>query len=57
MAEPEVNPVIRVHGLKNRFGSQVVHEGLDMEVRPDEIFGVVGGSGAGAGGLWAWQKW
>jgi phospholipid/cholesterol/gamma-HCH transport system ATP-binding protein len=47
MAEPEVNPVIRVRGLKNRFGSQVVHEGLDMEVKADEIFGVVGGSGAG----------
>jgi phospholipid/cholesterol/gamma-HCH transport system ATP-binding protein len=47
MAEPQVNPVVRVRGLKNRFGSQVVHEGLDMEVRPDEIFGVVGGSGAG----------
>jgi len=47
MAEPEVNPVIRVRGLTNRFGSQVVHEGLDMEVRPDEVFGVVGGSGAG----------
>jgi phospholipid/cholesterol/gamma-HCH transport system ATP-binding protein len=47
MAEPEVNPVIRVRGLTNRFGSQVVHEGLDMEVQPDQIFGVVGGSGAG----------
>jgi phospholipid/cholesterol/gamma-HCH transport system ATP-binding protein len=47
MAEPEVNPVIRVRGLTNRFGSQVVHEGLDMEVQPDEIFGIVGGSGAG----------
>jgi phospholipid/cholesterol/gamma-HCH transport system ATP-binding protein len=39
--------VIRVQGLVNRFGAQVVHDGLDMEVRPDEIFGVVGGSGAG----------
>src|SRR5258706_14142472 len=47
MAEPEVNPVIRVRRLKSRFGAQVVHEGLDMEVEPDEIFGVVGGSGAG----------
>jgi len=47
MAQPEVNPVIRVRGLTNRFGAQVVHEGLDMEVQPDEIFGVVGGSGAG----------
>jgi phospholipid/cholesterol/gamma-HCH transport system ATP-binding protein len=47
MADAHDNPVIRVHGLTNRFGSQVVHEGLDMEVQPDEIFGVVGGSGAG----------
>ncbi len=40
-------PVIEVKGLVNRFGSQVVHDGLDMEVRTNEIFGVVGGSGAG----------
>ena len=40
-------PVIQVRGLLNRFGSQVVHDGLDMEVRDGEIFGVVGGSGAG----------
>ncbi len=31
----------------NRFGAQVVHDGLDMDVRPNEIFGVVGGSGTG----------
>ncbi len=47
MASPELAPVIRVHGLCNRFGPQIVHEGLDMEVLPNEIFGVVGGSGAG----------
>ena len=40
-------PVIRVHGLVSRFGAQVVHDGLDIEVLPNEIFGVVGGSGAG----------
>jgi phospholipid/cholesterol/gamma-HCH transport system ATP-binding protein len=39
--------IVRVRGLKNRFGAQVVHDGLDMDVYPDEIFGVVGGSGAG----------
>jgi phospholipid/cholesterol/gamma-HCH transport system ATP-binding protein len=46
---PELNqtPVIRVRGLISRFGAQVVHDGLDMEVRSNEIFGVVGGSGAG----------
>jgi phospholipid/cholesterol/gamma-HCH transport system ATP-binding protein len=47
MLDPDFNPVIRVRGLQNRFGAQVVHDGLDMEVRQQEIFGVVGGSGAG----------
>jgi phospholipid/cholesterol/gamma-HCH transport system ATP-binding protein len=47
MAEPAATPVIRVRGLVSRFGSQTVHDGLDMEVRANEIFGVVGGSGAG----------
>jgi phospholipid/cholesterol/gamma-HCH transport system ATP-binding protein len=40
-------PVIRVRGLINRFGAQIVHDGLDMEVRSNEVFGVVGGSGTG----------
>ncbi|MEO9132613.1 MAG: ABC transporter ATP-binding protein [Sphingomonas sp.] len=39
--------VITVHGLKNSFGDQIVHDGLDLEVRRGEIFGVVGGSGTG----------
>ncbi|GAB6194993.1 ABC transporter ATP-binding protein [Lysobacter xanthus] len=40
-------PIIRVRGLENRFGEQVVHEGLDLDVMPGEIIGVVGGSGTG----------
>jgi phospholipid/cholesterol/gamma-HCH transport system ATP-binding protein len=47
MSEPASTPVIRVSGLVSRFGTQVVHDGLDMEVRPNEIFGIVGGSGTG----------
>ena len=39
--------MLQVSGLVNRFGTQVVHDGLDMEVRADEVFGIVGGSGAG----------
>jgi phospholipid/cholesterol/gamma-HCH transport system ATP-binding protein len=39
--------VIEVRGLVNSFGEQVVHDGLDLEVRRGEIFGVVGGSGTG----------
>ena len=40
-------PVIRVTGLRNSFGEQVIHEDLDLEVRRGEILGVVGGSGTG----------
>jgi phospholipid/cholesterol/gamma-HCH transport system ATP-binding protein len=42
-----MEPVVQVQGLVNRFGTQVVHEGLDMQVMPDEVFGIVGGSGTG----------
>ena len=40
-------PIISVRGLRNQFGSQVVHDGLDLDVRKGEILGVVGGSGTG----------
>ncbi|HET9331137.1 MAG TPA: ATP-binding cassette domain-containing protein [Steroidobacteraceae bacterium] len=40
-------PALEVRGLVNRFGEQVVHDGLDMEVQADEVFGIVGGSGSG----------
>ena len=31
-------PIIKVRGLKNSFGEQIVHEGLDLEVRKGEIW-------------------
>ena len=40
------HPIV-VEGLVNRFGSQTVHEDLDLKVRRGEILGVVGGSGPG----------
>ena len=40
-------PIIKVTGLRNSFGEQVIHEDLDVEVCRGEIFGVVGGSGTG----------
>ena len=40
-------PLIEVSGLVNRFGSQVVHDHLDMTVEQGEVFGIVGGSGSG----------
>jgi phospholipid/cholesterol/gamma-HCH transport system ATP-binding protein len=39
--------VITVRGLRNSFGEQVIHEGLDLDVGRGEILGVVGGSGTG----------
>ncbi|RPH53412.1 MAG: ATP-binding cassette domain-containing protein, partial [Lysobacterales bacterium] len=40
-------PVISVRGVVNRFGSQVVHDGVDLDVYPGEVLGIVGGSGSG----------
>jgi len=40
-------PIVQVRGLVNRFGSHVVHDGLDLDIRKGEILGVVGGSGTG----------
>lgn len=53
--EPEVDeyglttkgPAVEVQGLMSSFGSQVVHEGLNLTLRRGEILGVVGGSGTG----------
>lgn len=40
-------PIIRVRGLVNRFGKEIVHDGLDLDVFPGEVLGVVGASGSG----------
>ena len=47
MAGDDQAPVIRVRGLRTQFGTQVVHDGLDLDVRRGEVLGVVGGSGTG----------
>jgi phospholipid/cholesterol/gamma-HCH transport system ATP-binding protein len=39
--------VIEIRGLVNRFGDQVLHDGLDLDIRRGEVLGVVGGSGTG----------
>ena len=39
--------VIKIRGLKNSFGEQIIHDDLDLDVRRGEILGVVGGSGTG----------
>lgn len=39
--------VIAVRDLRTQFGTHVVHEALNLEVRRGEILGLVGGSGTG----------
>jgi len=39
--------IVDVEGVVNRFGTQVVHDNLSMQVRTGEVFGIVGGSGTG----------
>jgi len=46
-ADANGSPVISVRGLVNRFGPQVVHDGVDLDVYPGEVLGIVGGSGSG----------
>ncbi|MBL8671361.1 MAG: ATP-binding cassette domain-containing protein [Alphaproteobacteria bacterium] len=43
----DAESVVRVRGLRTAFGAQVVHDGLDLDVRRGEILGIVGGSGTG----------
>ncbi len=45
--EAERDVIIRVRGLHNQFGEQVVHHDLDLDVYRGEIIGIVGGSGTG----------
>src|SRR5688500_2459377 len=39
--------VISLKGIVNRFGKQVLHDGLDLDVKRGEVIGIVGGSGTG----------
>lgn len=39
--------LLSAHGVVNRFGKQLVHDGLDIDIAQGEIIGLVGGSGTG----------
>lgn len=40
-------PIISIRGVVNRFGTQVVHDGVDLDIYEGEVLGIVGGSGSG----------
>ena len=41
------SPIVSVRGLTNRFGRQLVHDNIDLDVYAGEVLGIVGGSGSG----------
>jgi phospholipid/cholesterol/gamma-HCH transport system ATP-binding protein len=40
-------PILKASGIVNRFGEQVVHDKLDLDIAAGEIIGIAGGSGSG----------
>lgn len=44
-AHPEA--ILCARGIVNKFGAQVIHDGLDLEIARGEIIGIAGGSGSG----------
>lgn len=40
-------PILSASGIVNRFGKQLVHDKISLDVRPGEILGIAGGSGSG----------
>jgi phospholipid/cholesterol/gamma-HCH transport system ATP-binding protein len=42
-----MKPRIELKNVTNRFGEQVVHDGINLTLEDNEILGVVGGSGSG----------
>ena len=41
------SPIVTVHGLKKRFGSNEILHGLDFEIPSGRIYGLIGHNGAG----------
>jgi phospholipid/cholesterol/gamma-HCH transport system ATP-binding protein len=46
-AKAKSEPILTARGIVNRFGKQVVHDKLDLEILRGEIIGIAGGSGSG----------
>lgn len=43
----EHNIAISLRNISNRFGAQIVHKNLNLDVRSGEVLGLIGGSGSG----------
>jgi len=47
MPDQSREAIVRVRGLVNQFGTEIVHNGLDLDVIRGEVLGLVGASGSG----------
>jgi phospholipid/cholesterol/gamma-HCH transport system ATP-binding protein len=45
--DKDAETIIDVKGLVSRFDDRVIHDGVELTVKRGEVFGLVGGSGAG----------
>src|ERR1700675_1089364 len=41
------DPILSAHGIVNRFGAQVLHDKISLDIFAGEIIGIAGGSGSG----------
>lgn len=46
-AGARAEPILSARGIVNRFGKQIVHDRLDLDILRGEIIGIAGGSGSG----------
>ena len=42
-----MNPVITVEGIVTRFGERTIHDGVNLHINKNEIYGILGESGSG----------
>lgn len=40
-------PIISIRNLVTQFNHHLIHDHLNLDIYPNEIFGIVGGSGSG----------
>jgi phospholipid/cholesterol/gamma-HCH transport system ATP-binding protein len=43
----KTQPLVSARGIVNRFGEQVIHDEVDLDILPGEVLGIAGGSGSG----------
>jgi phospholipid/cholesterol/gamma-HCH transport system ATP-binding protein len=46
-APPHGEPILLARGIVNRFGKQLVHDKINLDIFTGEIIGIAGGSGSG----------